>query len=323
MTGRAIAASSIEPRVEHYLKAEQALWDHYGLHPTERFVQLDSPRVRLRVLEVGSGKPVLFVHGTVGPGSWPSLIREMPGVRAIVLDRPGWGLSEPLDFSKHEYRKVAADILRGVLDALGIERADVVGGSIGDVWALSLAEHHPSRVDHVVLLGVGPVVSEIQLPRFIRVLASPIGAIIVRLPTKADRMRSILRDSGHGPSLDAGRIPDAFVDWRVALGNDTPSMRHERDMVRSIVRGSGWRPGFMYEDGELSRIQQPTLFVYGTADHAGSVDIWRRVAGVLPHGVFQLVDGAGHMPWFDDPQGIAAHVSRFLATSPAATDRAS
>ena len=136
-------------------------------------------------------------------------------------------------------------------------------------------------------------------------------------------MRSILRDSGHGPSLDAGRIPDAFVDWRVALGNDTPSMRHERDMVRSIVRGSGWRPGFMYEDGQLNRIQQPTLFVYGTADHVGSVDIWRRVVGELPHGELQIVDGAGHMPWFDDPQGIAAHVSRFLATSPAMTDRAS
>lgn len=319
MTGRAVATSSVDSRAERYTKAERALWDHYGLQPTERIIQLESPRVRLRVLEIGSGKPVLFVHGTVGSGSWPSLLQGTPDIRAIVIDRPGWGLSEPLDFSKHEYRKVAADVLRGVLDALGIERADVVGGSIGDVWALSLAEHHPARVDRIVLLGGGPLVSAIRVPGFIRVLASPIGAIIVRLPMKPDRIRSIIRDSGHGPSLDAGRIPDQFIDWRTALGNDTASMRHERDMVRTLVRGSGWRTGFTYDDDDLGRIQQPTLFVYGTADAVGNTEIWRHLVGAMPHGELQLVEGGGHMPWFDDPQGVAAQVSRFLAAQSGAT----
>ena len=312
MTSRSIAASSVDPRAERYRQTEQALWDHYGLQPTERFIQLESPNVRLRVLEVGSGRPLLFVHGTVGPGSWPSLVGELRGVRAIVLDRPGWGLSEPLDFSKHAYRKVAADVLRGVLDVLDIDRVDVVGGSIGDVWALSLAEHHPSRVGRIVLLGAGPMVSEMPVPSFIRALASPLGAIIVRLPVNPGRLRSILRDSGHGASLDAGRIPDQFIEWRLSLANDTASMRHERDMVRSILTRSGWKPGFMYDDGQLGRIEQPTLLVHGTADPAGSVDLWRRVVGAMPHGELQVIDGAGHMPWFDEPRQVAAHVERFL-----------
>jgi pimeloyl-ACP methyl ester carboxylesterase len=309
MTTRTMAG----PRAARYQKAEQALWRHYGLQPTERFIQLDSPAVRLRLLEVGSGKPRLFIHGTVGPGSWPSLISQFRGVRCLVLDRPGWGSSEPLDFSNRPYRKFVADVLRGVLDALDIERADVVGGSIGDVWALSLADHHPARVDRVVLLGGGPVVSGVPVPGFIRVLASPIGAIMVRLPMSPKRIRSILRDNGHGPSLDSGRVPAQFIDWRVSLANDTASTRHERDMVRSILRGARWEPGFIFEDGQLDRIHHPTLLVYGTADPTGNVDLWRRVVADLPNGELQVIQGAGHMPWFDDAEQVATHVDRFLA----------
>jgi pimeloyl-ACP methyl ester carboxylesterase len=90
-------------------------------------------------------------------------------------------------------------------------------------------------------------------------------------------------------------------------------MRHEREMVRAIVRGNSYRPGLTFADAELAEIQRPTLHVYGTADPVGSVDIWKRVAGVLPRGELRVVEGAGHMPWFDDSTRVAEEVSHFLA----------
>ena len=72
MASTAIAPTAAGTRTERYLEAERTLWRHYGLEPKERFIDLDAPAVRLRVLEIGSGEPVLFVHGTVGPGGWPS-----------------------------------------------------------------------------------------------------------------------------------------------------------------------------------------------------------------------------------------------------------
>ena len=56
--------------------------------------------------------------------------------------------------------------------------------------------------------------------------------------------------------------------------------------------------------------------VYGTADAVGDVETWRRVVGVMPRDRFEVIDGAGHMPWFDDPKRIAGLVDAFLAEPP-------
>ena len=313
MASTAIAPGSASIRTERYLQAEHSLWQHYGLEPHERFVDLDAPAARLRVLEVGSGEPVLFIHGTVGPGGWASLISELPGFRSIVLERPGWGLSSAIDFSGQDYGRLVAEVLRGALDALELEWAHVVGGSIGNVWALRLAAQHPSRVRRVVLLGAGPIASDARVPGIIRLLASPAGALMVRMPGNRHRLRSILRQSGHGPSLDDGRIPDKFVDWRVSVETETDSMRHERDMVCAIVKGKSYRPGLTFDDAELAAIRQPTLHVHGTSDESvGSAESWQRVADALASGELHLVEGAGHMPWFEDPIRVAEEVGRFL-----------
>ena len=94
MTTRTIAAATgPAAQASTYRQAEQALWRHYGLQPTERFIELGSPAVRLRVLEVGSGEPVVFVHGTAGGAAvGAALVRELRGCRCLLLERPGWDL---------------------------------------------------------------------------------------------------------------------------------------------------------------------------------------------------------------------------------------
>lgn len=302
-----------DARSQRYRQSERALWAHYGLEPSERFVEIDSPRARIRVLEVGTGEPVLFVHGTAGIGPyWAPLLREMPGHRCLLLDRPGWGLSSSIDYAKHEFKRVVADVLGGVLDALAIDRTQVVGASIGDVWALRLAARQPSRIDRIILLGGGPLLPEVPVPGIIKLIASPLGWIMVRLPEKPGRVRSIMRAVGHGASIDADRIPADYFDWHVALTRNTHSLRHERDMVRAIVRGGAFRPGLTFSDSELAAIRQPTLLVYGTEDPTAAIDTWKRLVGLLPHGELHLVEGGGHMPWLDDPSQVGALVSRFL-----------
>jgi len=66
-------------------------------------------------------------------------------------------------------------------------------------------------------------------------------------------------------------------------------------------------------DAETAAIGQPTLMVYGTANPVGSVDLWRRFTARLPRGQLEVVDGGGHLVWYDDPHRIGARVARFLA----------
>jgi pimeloyl-ACP methyl ester carboxylesterase len=311
---KAQVGTSTDVRAQRYRRAERAFWEHHGLAPAERFVQVGSPPARLRVQELGSGEPVLFVNGTGGPGAYfAPLLRELHGVRCLVLDRPGWGLSAPVDFSGRAYKTVVAELLNETLDALGVERACVVGGSIGNLWALRLAQAQPSRVKRLVLLGGGPLTSEIRVPPFIRLLRSPLGRLITRIPQNRRMLGKQLAGLGHADSLQAGRIPDAFIDWRMAMSRLTDSTRHERDMVRSIVGRRGFVAGLVLEDAELARIEQPTLMVYGTADPIGSVELWRRFVGLLPQGELEVVDEAGHLVWYDDSRRIGGRVAGFLA----------
>ena len=308
------AGTAASTRAERYRRAERAFWRFYGLAPAERFVDAGSPSVRLRVQEVGSGEPVLFVNGTGGPGAYfAPLLAELRGFRCLVLDRPGWGLSDPVDYSRAAYRTVVAELLRDALDALGVERACVVGGSIGNLWALRLAQTHPARVERLVLLGGGPLTADVEVPPFIRLLRSPLGRIIVRVPENPRLLGRQLAGLGHAASVESGRIPPAFIDWHLAMSRETDWARHERSMVRTVVARGGYAPGFVLAGTETAGIGQPTLMVYGTADPVGSVETWRRFVGGMPGGELEVVDGGGHLVWYDDPSRIGARVARFLA----------
>ena len=198
--------------VDRYRRTEAALWRYHGIEPTERYVALGSPACRLRVLDVGAGEPLLFVHGTVGPGGWPSLVQALPGYRCLLLDRPGWGGSTPVDFTRHPYAATVSDIVRGVLDSLDIERATVVGGSIGKcglTHGAAIPERWHGRSPRRFTAGAGGAGSRLHPAGGVPARSADGPVAHVTRPDPLDP-----HDSGHGPSLAEGRIPMQFLEWR-------------------------------------------------------------------------------------------------------------
>jgi pimeloyl-ACP methyl ester carboxylesterase len=311
---RTLATTAQRTRAQRYRDAERALWTRYGLAPTERFLDVDAPSTRVRVLDVGFGEPVLFVHGLLGPDAFAPLVRELRDFRCLVLDRPGWGLSTRVDFASSRHGSLAANILKDVLVGLGLDRAHVVGASVGTLWALRFAEAHPERVDRVVLIGAGPLLDELHVPPLLRLMASPLGALMSR-NTSLATLRSILRQAGHAESLDDGRIPDELLAWRLAASRDTEAMRSERAMLRDSLISwptGRWRAGALFAPPELRAIPQHTLYLHAAADPVGQIDIARRITDLLPHGELDIVDGHSHEPWLEDPRGVATRVTSFL-----------
>src|SRR5262249_4932867 len=137
--------------------AERALFESLGVSPVEHRVTLERLGGEVRVLEIGQGRPVLFVHGvmTAGP-SWASLAAGLTDFRGLLLDRPGCGLSEmsePWPRTLADQEQVAASLIVDVLDGLDIDRADLVSTSLGGWYAFRGAARCPERIGHLVGMG--------------------------------------------------------------------------------------------------------------------------------------------------------------------------
>lgn len=285
---------------------EAAVWGHWGLEPGERILEVGSPSSRVRVEEVGSGPPVLLVHGASGYGPyWAPLVSELGGYRCFMLDRPGFGGSDPADYSRTTYRDFAADLMVDVLDELGVEKVHSVGASIGDVWALALASKHPHRVLSVTLLGAGPLSDGVEVHMGLRLLKSPLGVLMSRVPWRDKMEMGQAKQSGHGPALEDGRMPQPYVDWKVEMTNQTGWRVHERTMMRAVIGRGGWKPGLTFNADDLSSLSVPVLMVCGTSDPGFEGFDWKGFIAQTPEGAFDLLDGAGHEPWFEDPEYVA------------------
>ena len=104
--------------------------------------------------EAGTGHPLVLLHGS-GPGAsgWSNFSGNIAGLsrhfRVLAVDMPGWGASDPCTIDHLDHGKAALQFM----DTLGIEKAAVVGNSMGGINALRLATEHPDRVSHLITMG--------------------------------------------------------------------------------------------------------------------------------------------------------------------------
>lgn len=315
--GEAARAPS-RARANRYRQAERRLFEAAGIEPAELRIRLPRLGVEARVLDVGTGEPTLFLHG--GPNAaatWSYLAASAPGLRCLLLDRPGTGLSDPLPTvpDATTLGRVQEDLTVEVLDALGIGQAHLVGSSLGGFAALRSAAAHPHRVLRVVLLGCPAFVPGWRQPRFFTLLRTPVlGRAVLTLPPTPASVRLSLRQLGHRRSLRAGRIPAPMLDWIRAWQADTDTIGNEAAV---IARCGTWRQGFDPSldlgDDILGTVHAPTLVVAGSDDPVGAEEVARDLADRLPRGQVEVMDGAGHLPWLDDPELAAGLTSAFLA----------
>jgi 2-hydroxy-6-oxonona-2,4-dienedioate hydrolase len=301
----------------HFRAAEQTLWASVDRTPTERRVHLRRNDVTVRVQEVGAGPPVLFVHGGPNSGStWAPMVGEVEGLRCLLVDRPGTGLSDPLPrpvtaASAAEY---ADGFVADVLDALELERAHVVASSFGGYLALRSAAAHPDRVDRMVQMACPAFAAGMRLPPFMRMLSLRAGRrLLATLPPNERAGRMTLRQIGHGASLEAGRIPQAFLDWYLALQRHTDTMTHEVAMIGSVVRWRGFDPALTVTAEVLAAVRAPTAFLWGAEDTFGGREVAEAMVAAMPEAHLEMVTSGGHLPWLDDPEGAASFVASHLA----------
>ncbi len=286
-----------------------------------RYIALGSGR-RTHVVEVGDGPPVVFLHGSStsslsfltrdvrGADGERCLLERLDGMQAIAVDRPGFGLSDPMPVPRERFRDGAVGFVDEILDKLGLETCALAGSSMGGTWALWYALAHPTRVRRLVLLGAAPLLPGTRLPVAPRLMSAPvIGDLLTRV-VKPDARMAVRLLSAMGEKDTIARYPD-LVEAVVAGGRDPVASAANLAELRAIISPAGFRRSSRLRSDELRRLTVPTLLIWGDRDPVGGVEVAHAAARLLPHADLQVLP-AGHVPWLGQPNQVAELVTNFV-----------
>lgn len=252
---------------------------------TSRFVQTATHRIHYN--EAGSGHPVILLHGS-GPGStgWSNFRTNIAALaedfHVYAVDMPGWGDSDTQS-EETGYDHVAA--LVALMDALDIDRAALVGNSMGGITSISTAILHPERVSHLISMGA-PVPGQNTwaaggLSEGLKVLFRT-----YREPT-IENMRQVTEVMAFDPAVTSGDLaalrldsalahPEHLASWNDAPGGNPLSTEY-----------------FTYGP-RLAEITAPTLAIHGRDDRVVSYEQSLRLVSAVDDSRLLLLNRCGH-----------------------------
>jgi pimeloyl-ACP methyl ester carboxylesterase len=293
----AIAASAVKtpPRLDIDLNEFDAGKKLIALPNGESLAYIDSGE--------RSGPAVVLIHGyTDNARDWvPMLPYLSKRYRLILVDIRGHGQSSKPEccYTRFDF---AYDI-KLLLDALGVQKADIVGHSLGSIIAQTFAEYWPERTAHVVLIsstGGSPPDRPKKPPQFdfaaeIRKLKEPIEADSPFMIAWWESPTPVDPDFIRRQRKDAAGIP--LRVWLAVLDQALPTNNIYGDLQSS-----------------LPRLKAPTLLIWGSKDPIMEEDVRQSLRDALPKAKVKIFDGLGHNPFWEDPRGVAEVINAFLNT---------
>ncbi|MFB6206963.1 MAG: alpha/beta fold hydrolase [Haloglomus sp.] len=267
----------------------------------------------LRVDPGGSddGPPVVLLHGGIVDSarlSWGGVLEPLAaalGRPVVAPDLAGYGESDrPVAAYSMTYH---VGVVRAFCDALGLERADLCGLSLGGGVALGLALGD-DRIERVVAIdsfGLGTDLSSGLLTWAVAQVPSLNRLSLALLA----RSRRLTRASLGNIVADPDAVPDAVVDelFDLLQGED-PGYAFRRWRAAEVTR-EGYATTYV---PLLSDLQQPVCFLHGAEDEVFPLAWSERAADLAPEGECVVLEDCAHWPPREQPEAVVEHVSRFL-----------
>jgi pimeloyl-ACP methyl ester carboxylesterase len=293
--------------------AEREVYAHYGVEVTSHPLALDGLQMTTRAVRVGTGPPTVLFHGaSMAASVWAPLLSHLPDRTLYLVDLPGCGFADPVDYTGVDLADHQRRFVGAVLDALELDRAALVGASQGGAFALRFAVQHPQRVTALALVSAPALVLPgARVPLSMAILAggrrARATARLVPPPSPRTARRMLASVGGQ----DAVRgVPEAMFD---ALGAAMAlSMATNATAAPQTFRGRTPNPQLVLGDEQLAGCPVPTLFLWGEDDKVQGPQAGVRAAEVLPHGRIEVLPG-GHGLWFEDPRRCGRLLTDFLA----------
>jgi pimeloyl-ACP methyl ester carboxylesterase len=279
-------------------------------------MELDHRSVRLHGREVayvigGEGPTMLLIHG-IG-GDWRTWEPVLEGLarhhRVVAVDLPGHGGSAK---GAGDYSLGAlASALRDLGGALGIERATVVGHSLGGGVAMQFSYQFPERCERLVLVSSGGLGPDVGL--VLRLATLPGSELFLSVTAPAARSLIDLA-AGAGRALRIRPAADAEFYARTFAALADPDTRAAfLGTLRGVVGTRGQRVDA--RDRLYLAEHMPTLIVWGKHDAVLPVEHGYAAQEAMPGSRLEIFEEAGHLPQLDDPHRFVHVVQDFMTTT--------
>ena len=274
-----------------------------------RFDSHRTPVGRISVMEAGEGDPLICLPGLGGTkASFMTTIGALAQERRVIaIDLPGFGDSEKPLGGRYD-APWFADAVIGLLDELGLERADLIGNSMGGRVAIEVGLCQPDRVGRMVLLS--PAMAWLHHDRALKwLLQFPLPRLGLLQPTPRAIVEPIVRrlvPSGSSGWVAAG--VDEFLRAYCTAPGRFAFYESARNIFRDEPHGDEgfWR--------RLEELSPETMFVWGRHDTLVPIAFMKHVERALPAARHVELE-CGHVPQLEDPVRTHAAVSRFLRRS--------
>jgi len=270
-------------------------------------ITLHGRRVIYRI--AGSGPPVVLIHGMLNSSShWQSVAMELARDHTVVApDLIGHGDSAA---PRGDYSLGAhAASIRDLLTAIGVERATIVGHSLGGGVAMQFFYQFPERVERLVLVSSGGLGREVS--PMLRTAALPGVSALLSL-TIQPRVLAALAGTGRRlreRALAGGVYLQAIARALRPLEN-ADARQAFLTTLRSVIDVHGQRVSAT--DRLYLLESMPTMIVWGERDNTIPLIHGRRAHEAIPHSFFRTLPDAAHFPHLEDPDGLSRLLREFI-----------
>lgn len=271
---------------------------------TSRMVVTRRWAIHVNEAGVGHDETIILLHGS-GPGAtgWSNFSQNIPALaehyRVIAVDMPGWGESDPVTWQDRDHSTALLDLM----DALEIDKATIIGNSMGGGTTLRFGYEHPERVHRLITMG-----SSSGAPT----LMGPAGLTEgLKVLQKGYRQPSFetMKELVQVMTFDSANATDELIQGRA----DTVLAHPEH--AQNFIDGTGKKPVVELDHARLREIAVPTLLFHGRDDRVVHFEHSLRLTSLVPNSRLYLINGCGHWLQTEHAQEFTDQVLHFLRTS--------
>lgn len=288
--------------VQEYINSRDELFDKFGLQCFPKYAITKGAVKKIHYLETGKGEPLILIHGGGSTSSeWLNIIEPLSRYfRLIVVDRPGCGLSDKINYRGLDIKESAVNFIRSFMDALAIEKALLMSQSMGGFFSICFALKHPERVKKLLLIGA-PAGMNRWIPWKLRFMGTGrINKLLINTIARPS-LKNVRNIHKEILVADINNLSEDFLK-HVYFGQLIPGAQESfLSLLENVLTIQGWRKD-IYIGNSLGLLEIPVRFIWGDKDAFEKPSTGITKASVIKNLQFEIVKDAGHCPWLDQPE---------------------